>query len=80
MLENFKHTPASLARYIGCFDETEFARLAKVEIGTLASWRKRGKGPAYTRLGNTYLYPFKEVEAYVQASLKVPHSFSCELV
>ena len=31
---------------------------------TLATWRARGKGPKYIKVGRAVLYPQKEVERY----------------
>lgn len=34
--------------------------------GTLANWRSAGKGPGYTKIGKTILYPLKSVERFEQ--------------
>lgn len=36
----------------------------KVTKTTLATWRARGKGPKYIKVGRAVLYPQKEVERY----------------
>ena len=56
---------ATLARLVGCIDENEFAALAGVKLSTLKAWRKRGTGPNYALLGNSYLYPIPEVGSHL---------------
>ena len=35
-----------------------------ITLSTLASWRCRGLGPRYVKVGGRVLYPLVEVEAY----------------
>lgn len=50
-------TPSELAKELDCWTEEEFASFTGCTPGTLESWRKRGKGPAFMRAGNAVLYP-----------------------
>jgi len=35
-----------------------------VSLATLATWRSRGGGPAFLKVGRAVLYPLDAVEAY----------------
>jgi len=39
--------------------------LAKVNLDTLAYWRKHGKGPKPIRFGSAYLYPKNAVMDFI---------------
>ncbi len=54
-----------MAEQLDCFIEEDFQELADVTPSTSEAWRKRGKGPAYIRLGNRYLYPRKAVAEHL---------------
>ena len=62
---------AHLALLVNCFDEDGFAKLAGVQLSTLSSWRRRGQGPEYVRLGSNFLYPIPAVQSYVTSLVKV---------
>ena len=59
-----------MADLLDCFIEEDFQLLAGATSGTVESWRKRGKGPAYILLGNRYLYPRKAVSKYLESITK----------
>lgn len=54
-----------MAERLDCLIEEDFQLLAGATANTVEAWRKRGKGPAYIRLGNRYLYPRKAVAKYL---------------
>lgn len=35
-----------------------------VSLATLATWRSRGGGPSFVKIGRAVLYPLADVEAY----------------
>lgn len=41
-----------------------------ISPATLASWRCRGLGPRYVKVGGRVLYPIAEVEAYERKNLR----------
>jgi len=45
----------------------QVARILGIKTGTLAKWRRKGRGPkGWVRLGRTSVaYPFEEVQTYV---------------
>jgi hypothetical protein len=47
--------------------EEDFALLAGATALTVETWRKRGTGPAYVRLGRRFLYPRKAVAKHLEA-------------
>lgn len=59
-----------MADRLDCLIEEDFQLLAKATPITVESWRKRGIGPAYIRLGNRYLYPRKAVAKYLDSITK----------
>ena len=59
-----------MAERLDCFVEEDFQLLAKATDNTIESWRKRGQGPAYIRLGNRCLYPRKAVVQYLESITK----------
>lgn len=60
----------TLAQMVGCLDEHGVATLAGVKPSTLEAWRKRGKGPAYVRLGSNYLYPIVALTDFITTKVK----------
>lgn len=61
-----------LAMRLGCITEDDFIALADVKQATAEAWRKRGVGPAYTRLGNRVLYPLTAVQEFIDSKIKEP--------
>lgn len=59
-----------MADSLDCLIEEDFQLLAKATPITVESWRKRGVGPGYIRLGNRYLYPRKAVAKYLESITK----------
>jgi predicted site-specific integrase-resolvase len=45
----------------------EAAELLRVEPRTLETWRYRGQGPTYVKIGGRVWYPKHELEAYIDA-------------
>ena len=54
------HTSAEADSYLG---------LAQ---GVTASWRNRGRGPAYIKLGRKVVYATEDLDAFLAASRTVP--------
>lgn len=48
----------------------ETAQRLRLTVGTLANWRVRGQGPAFTKMGRKVLYPIAKVEAYEAAQTR----------
>jgi len=63
-------TIADLARMVNCFDEASFAFLAGVQLSTVETWRKRGKGPEYILLGCNYLYPIPSIQRHLETLVR----------
>jgi hypothetical protein len=66
---------SQLAQELDCWTEQELATFTGCELGTLQSWRKRAKGPAYLLVGNNYLYQRSAVIRWLKvknASASVP--------
>lgn len=61
-----------LARSLDCLTEAEFQALGNLTAGTVQSWRKRGTGPAYCRLGNRFYYPRVAVADFMAKQLREP--------
>lgn len=40
-----------------------------VTTGTLANWRNKGKGPAYTKFGSRVRYKLNSVELYEKSNM-----------
>jgi excisionase family DNA binding protein len=50
----------------------EVAQKLQVHPNTLANWRSKGVGPAYTRVGGAVRYSEEAVLAYVSARWEMP--------
>jgi predicted DNA-binding transcriptional regulator AlpA len=47
----------SLIESLDCLSEEDLLLLTSVTPLTIESWRRRGEGPAYVRIGRRVLYP-----------------------
>ncbi len=56
----------------GYITEEEQAKRIGKTVRTLRSWRKQGIGPAWTKAGNTVLYPDDGVIAWLKAKTQQP--------
>ena len=59
-----------LADSLDCIIEPDLCLLAKVTSSTAENWRKRGKGPSYILIGNSYLYPRSSLLQYLQSQVR----------
>ena len=59
-----------IAMRMGYLTERQFGTLAKITASTLETWRRTGRGPSYTRLGNAVFYALDEVRYYLVLSKK----------
>jgi hypothetical protein len=59
-----------MAEGLDCLTEPDFQLLAGITPGTAEAWRKRRKGPAFIRIGNTVLYPRKAVAKHLESLTK----------
>jgi excisionase family DNA binding protein len=50
----------------------DVARMLGVTKNTVNNWRRKGKGPAYTLLGEMYRYRIEDVESWVNRNTKDP--------
>lgn len=48
--------------------ESEVADWLKLAPETLRTWRARGKGPAYSKLGDAVRYSEDDVKSYLEAN------------
>lgn len=48
----------------------EAADILKVAEVTMRSWRVKGSGPAYVRVGNQIRYRRADIEAFIEAQLR----------
>lgn len=60
-----------MADKLDCLTEEDFCLLANATPLTVETWRKRGTGPAYVRLGRRYLYPRKALAKHLESLTKV---------
>lgn len=60
----------ALAQSLDCMTEEDLNLLTGTTPSTTLNWRKRGKGPAYTLIGNRVLYPRTAVAEYLQRNLR----------
>lgn len=60
------------AAKLDCIVEDDFELLAGIKPSTAEAWRKRGTGPAYVLLGNTYLYPVASLREFIAEKAKEP--------
>ncbi|MFW9087764.1 hypothetical protein ACOI7N_24895 [Pseudomonas sp. P2758] len=56
---------SKMADEINCYTAEDISELAKVNLETLAYWRKHGKGPKPIRFGSAYLYPKNAVMDFI---------------
>lgn len=59
-----------IADEMGFLTEQDFRALAGASPVTVEAWRKRGKGPAYVRLGRNYFYPRAAVQKFLENSVR----------
>jgi excisionase family DNA binding protein len=50
----------------------EAAQKLQVHRNTLANWRSKGVGPAFTRVGGAIRYPEEAITAYVSFRVELP--------
>lgn len=68
----------TLADRFDCITETDLMLLAKATASTVETWRKRGIGPAYIRIGNRVLYPRTAVAEYMEGLTRTRTSLGKE--
>lgn len=61
-----------LAESLDCIVEDDLELLAGIKPSTSEAWRKRGTGPAYVLLGNTYLYPRPALRDFIAHQVREP--------
>ena len=57
----------------GCLDTRQAAARAGLKPGTLASYRVRGGGPVFLRLGGTVRYALEDLEAWIAGRRRGAH-------
>lgn len=67
-----------MAAKLDCLIEQDFQALAGATESTVETWRRRGTGPAYTLLGNRYLYALEDVRKFIATRRREP-SAGCAL-
>jgi predicted site-specific integrase-resolvase len=61
---------------------TEEAAATRLGVSphTLRTWRRKGQGPAYVRMGRAVRYPPGELDRYLAAALAIPGSLDYGVV
>lgn len=54
-----------MAARLDCILEEDFKVLAGATDSTVESWRKRGVGPAYIRMGTRYFYRLEDIRKFM---------------
>jgi len=57
---------------VGYLSEAETAKQLNRTVRTLQIWRRRGEGPAYTKLGRSVFYSAGALQAWLAASERRP--------
>ena len=60
------------AERLGCFTELEIAELTGYTLGTLETYRRRGTGLPWLRVGPEVLYPCDAVREQLHAVIRFP--------
>lgn len=55
---------------LDCLTEDDLLLIAEVTPLTIETWRKRGEGPGYVRLGKRVLYPRAGVVDWIAARVR----------
>lgn len=63
-----------MADRLDCFIEEDFLALSQYTASTARELRKRGQGPAFSRLGKRILYPKQAVADFLAAQVRTPRS------
>lgn len=53
----------------GALSSFEAAEYLGLSVATLRTWRCRGKGPSYVKLGRSVVYRIVDLEAYLEDNL-----------
>lgn len=61
---------SGIALSMGFLTEDQMLELAQITPSTLEKWRKTGKGPAHTRLGNAVFYPISAVKEHMESEIR----------
>ena len=61
---NGQHSPGPVRVWL---DTAEVAARTRTPESTVRSWRRRGIGPAYSRVGRRRLYDLADVDAFIAA-------------
>ncbi|MGI4776609.1 MAG: helix-turn-helix transcriptional regulator [Janthinobacterium lividum] len=56
----------AMADGLDCLTEHDLVLLAGITTSTAESWRRRGTGPSYVRIGNRIFYQRKAVAQYME--------------
>jgi hypothetical protein len=54
-----------LKRRLGLLDQADLGSLLGVDVRTLSTWRTRGEGPAFVKVGNRVLYREEDVTRWL---------------
>lgn len=61
---------SNIALALGFLTEEQMMELAQITPSTLEKWRKTGRGPVHTRLGNAVFYPLVAVREYLESEVR----------
>lgn len=77
---NIDQRVRQLAERLNCMTEEDFRILAGATPLTVEAWRKRGKGPAYIRIGRRFFYPFEAVSEFMEGAKRSPRNAGVALL
>lgn len=63
------HIGHALRQRFGLLNPAEFALLIGIDERTAASWRLRGAGPDYVKLGRAIFYRREDVDAWIKLNV-----------
>ncbi len=65
------NTLRGLAHSLDCLVPDELSTLTGWSSSTLETYRKRGKGPAFIKVGKHYLYPRSAISEFLAENLRI---------
>lgn len=74
--ENYS-TLRGLAHSLDCLVPDELSTLTGWSSATLEAYRKRGKGPAFVKVGKHYLYPRSAITEFLAENIRI-HALSAK--
>lgn len=67
---DFEQEARQVLNGLGYITQDQLVALAAVLPSTAAAWRKRGEGPAYSLIGNRFVYPLPAIKAWLDGQVR----------